>query len=414
MPSRRKIAVLVESSRGYGRSLLRGVATYVREHQPWAIYNHERRLYDAAPEWLGRWRGDGIIARIATPAFARQIARLGIPTVDLLGLHHIENVPVIITDHRAVARLAAGHFLDRGLAHFAFCGFTGIHFSERRAEYFVEYLAGHGHSVSVYTDPTSPRRDSAALIEVERLPPVAHIAAWVKSLPKPVGVMAATDDRAHHVLNVCGEYGIAVPDEVAVIGVDNDEMLCDLCDPPLSSVALNPLRVGYEAAALLGRMMRGMASSKKRVLIPPLGVVMRQSTNVLAISDPDVAAAVRFIRENAGNGLAVEDVARQASLSRSTLKRRFAAVLRRSPKDEIDRVQIDRVMRLLSTTRLPLAKIAALAGFRHVESMCKLFKRKTGTTPGRYRKMWSEQSASAECPSPLSISGTSRGSGRRI
>ena len=133
-----------------------------------------------------------------------------------------------------------------------------------------------------------------------------------------------------------------------------------------------------------------MAPATDRMLIPPLGVVTRQSTDVLAISDADVAAAVRFIRENACSGLAVEDVVRQVDLSRSTLKRRFAAVLRRSPKDEITRVQIERVTQLLSTTELPLAKIAGLAGFRHVESMCKLFRRKTGTTPGRYRKMWLE------------------------
>ena len=291
MSNRRKIAVLVESSRGYGRGLLHGVATYVREHGPWTIHNHERRLYDAAPDWLKQWRGDGIIARISTPRFARQIARLRVPTVDLLGLHPIKNVPVIITDHRAVARSAADHLLERGLVHFAFCGFTGIHFSERRSQYFVEYLSEHGHSVSVYTDPRSAQQCDAATIEVESLPSVAHLAAWLKSLPKPVGLMAATDDRAHHVLNVCGEFGIAVPDEVAVIGVDNDEMLCDLCDPRLSSVALNLCRVGYEAAALLNRMMRGTPPPKEKMLIPPLGVVMRQSTDVLAISDADVAAA---------------------------------------------------------------------------------------------------------------------------
>jgi LacI family transcriptional regulator len=396
MSSRRKIAVLVESSRGYGRGLLHGVATYVREHEPWTIHNHERRLYDAAPEWLDRWRGDGIIARISTPRFARQIARLRVPTVDLLGLHRLKNVPVIITDHRAVARLAADHLLARGLVHFAFCGFAGIHFSERRSEYFTEYLAERGHAVSVYAEPRAARRRNAAAIEVESLPSMAHLAAWLKSLPKPVGLMAATDDRAHHVLNVCGECGIAVPDEVAVIGVDNDEMLCDLCDPRLSSVALNPLRVGYEAAALLSRMIRGKSPPKRELLIPPLGVVTRQSTNVLAISDADVAAAVRFIEQRACEGIGVDDVVRHVHVSRSTLKRRFAAVLRRSPKSEIDRVQMERVMHLLSTTELPLSKIADLAGFQHVESLCKLFRRKTGTTPGRYRKMWSEQGTRGE------------------
>ncbi len=165
MKYRRKVAVLVESSRGYGRGLLHGVATFMREHSPWTIHNHERRLYDVAPEWLRRWRGDGIIARIASPRLARQIGRLHVPTVDLLGLHQIKDIPAIITDHRAVARLAADHLLDRGLVHFAFCGFAGIHFSEKRSEYFLEYLAQRGYSASVYTDPRRrglrmPRRSS--------------------------------------------------------------------------------------------------------------------------------------------------------------------------------------------------------------------------------------------------------------
>jgi LacI family transcriptional regulator len=393
MPPRRNITVLVESSRSYGRGLLLGIATYVREHGPWTIHNHERRLYDAAPDWLKHWHGDGIIARIASPELARQMSRLHVPKVDLLGLHRIKGVPAIITDHQAVARLAADHLLSRGLAHFAFCGFSGIHFSEQRSRYFVEYLAKQGWPVSVYIDPAPPRKTSVSTIESGSSLRADEMAAWLKSLPKPVGLMAATDNRGHQLLNVCGEHGIAVPDEIAVIGVDNDEMLCELCDPPLSSVALNPWKVGYEAAALLDRMIGGAAPPRQKTLIPPLGVFVRRSTDVVTIPDADLAAALRLIRQRACQGIGIEDVVQAVQISRSTLKRRFAAFLRRSPQEEIHRVQIERVMQLLSTTKLPLLKIAEQAGFHYVESMCKLFKRKTGMTPGQYRNMWTEGTA---------------------
>ena len=390
MHIRPKIAVLVESSRSYGRGLLEGIAAYVQEHKPWIVYNHERRLYDVAPEWLKCWQGDGVIARIASPQLAHQIARLRVPTVDLLGLQKVKGVPVIITDHRAVSHLAADHLLSNKLSHFAFFGFNGIHFSEKRSQCFVEYLAQQRRTVSVFTEPVPSKKTNISTIEGESLPRADKIAAWLKSLPKPIGLMAATDNRGHQLLNICSEYGIAVPDEVAVIGVDNDKMLCKLCDPPLSSVALNPWKVGYEAAALLDRMMGGAAGPRKTTFIPPLGVVMRRSTDVVAIADADIAAVLRLIRQRACDGIKIKDVVRETRMSRSTLKRRFAAMLRRSPQDEIHRVQIERVMHLLGTTRLPLAAITEQAGFHHVESMCKLFKRKTGMTPGQYRKSLSE------------------------
>jgi LacI family transcriptional regulator len=167
-------------------------------------------------------------------------------------------------------------------------------------------------------------------------------------------------------------------------------MLCELCDPPLSSVALNPWKVGYEAAAMLARMMNGEAPPRQRTLIPPLGVVLRRSTDVVTIPDEDLAVVLRLIRQRACDGVTIEEICRESQISGSTLNRRFAAYLRRSPKEEIHRVQLERVMRLLSTTKLPLLKIAEQAGFQHVESMCRLFKRKTGMSPGQYRTRWAE------------------------
>jgi len=187
------------------------------------------------------------------------------------------------------------------------------------------------------------------------------------------------------VLSACGDCGIAVPDQLAVIGVDNDELLCELCRPPLSSVELNPQKVGYEAAALLDRMLDGKLPPAEQKSIPPLGVIARQSTDVVAIADADVASSVHFIREHACEGMQVEDLLQRVQISRSTLERRFARLLGRSPKAEILRVQFDRVKQLLARTDYPLAKIAQLTGFRHVENLCYLFKKKTGRTPGQYR-----------------------------
>ncbi|MBN2218431.1 MAG: DNA-binding transcriptional regulator [Pirellulales bacterium] len=387
MGKRLRIALLIESSRAYGRELERGIASYVREHGPWTVFQHERRLYDALPAWLKRWEGDGIIARIGNAKIAEQIRRKGLPTVDLLGLHKVPGVPAILTDHRTVAHVAADHLLERGLAHFAYCGAAGVFFSQRRCEYFAEYLKKRGHKTHVYSGPTR-RQPDASYVEVQSLPSAESLAAWIESLPKPVGLMACNDIRAQHVLSVCGQYGFAVPDEVAVIGVDNDDVLCDLCDPPLSSVAKNARKTGYEAASMLDRMIQGHRPRRMRTLVAPLGVVSRRSTDFVAVGDVDLAAAVRFIREHACDGIDIDAVVECVQLSRSTLKRRFADVLRRSPSEEIRRVRIARVKELLTTTSYPLFKIATLAGFKHVESMCKLFKNSTGRTPGQYRQEW--------------------------
>ena len=219
------------------------------------------------------------------------------------------------------------------------------------------------------------------------------MAAWLRSLPKPVGLMAVTNNRGHQVLNVCGEHGVAVPDEVAVIGVDNDENALRVVRSALVERRLESLARGLRGRRPAGPDDEGQGARRAETLIPPLGVVTRKSTDVLTIADADLAAALRLIRQHACDGLTIDDVVNQVHVSRSTLKRRFAALLRRSPNDEIRRVQLEHVMRLLSTTKLPLAKIAPLAGFLHVESMCKRFKKKTGMTPGQYRRLWSEQGA---------------------
>jgi LacI family transcriptional regulator len=213
----------------------------------------------------------------------------------------------------------------------------------------------------------------------------AELADWLRHLPKPVGVLACNDVRGQQVLNACREAGLAVPDEVAVLGVDNSELVCNLSDPPLSSVDLNCEQIGYEAAALLARLLAGGRAKPRTRLLEPRGIVTRRSTDVLAIEDPETAAAVRLIRTRACEGLTVRQLLASCPLSSSSLERRFAQLLGRTPKAEILRVKVQRVQELLAHPDLSLAAIAARAGFKHPENLSFVFKQKTGLTAGQYR-----------------------------
>lgn len=385
MNRRRKVALLVEWSRAYGRGVLRGIAAYAKAHESWKIYQTERSLGDAAPGWLRGWSGDGIIARIENDELLEQILPMNLPTVDLFERGGAGCFPAVITDNRAIAYLAAEHLIDSGLEHFAYCGLPGIYSSETRSEYFVQCLSSKGFPVQVYESPERSGTMSISTAEDSELRSEETIATWVASLPKPVGVMACNDVRAHQVLMACGDRNIAVPEEVAVIGVDDEDLICELCHPPLSSIKQDPERVGYEAAALLDRLLEGHPPPAEPILVNPRGVVARQSTDVVAVGDADVAAAVHFIRLHACDGIQVNDIISHVQLSRSTLERRFAKLLGRSPKAEILRVKLDRVKYLLSMTDYPLVKISQLAGFAYVEAMCYRFKRTIGQTPGQYR-----------------------------
>jgi LacI family transcriptional regulator len=385
LAKRPRVALLVESSRAYGRGLLHGIAEYVRLHGPWSIYLAERGLGEAPPAWLRGWDGDGVIARIENRRIARAIAELGVPTVDLRGLLPDLEVPRIATDDEAVARLAAGHLLERGFRHFAFCGFTGADYSDERCRHFARAVEQAGFACHIYQSSQQPRPAGTEAREQRGWAHEAEVARWVEGLPRPVGLMACNDIRAQQVLTACRATGVPVPDEVAVLGVDNDEVLCDLADPPLSSVVPDTRRIGFEAASLLERMMGGQPPPRAVTYVPPLGVVTRRSTDVLAIEDRALARAARFIREHACEGISVADVLADLPLSRSVFERRFAEVFGRTPKAEILRNQLDRIKRLLAETDLPIKQIAFRTGFRHAEYMNAMFKERTGQTPGQYR-----------------------------
>jgi LacI family transcriptional regulator len=376
---RPRVALIVEMSGTYGRRILEGIAAYLRSHRPWSVFLEQRELRAPPPPWLLRERWDGIICRSTTPALARAFLRRRIPAVDLNDLYGGLGLPRIWSDMAAIGRLGAEHLLERGYRHFAFCGFSGETWSDGRRDGFAAAVGKAGFRCRVHESPWRGRGALRWDRDQDRL------ARWIASLPRPVGLMACNDVRGQQAIDACHRAGAVVPEEVAVIGVDDEAELCVLCDPPLSSVAPDPRRIGLEAADLLDRLMSGEAPPSGERLIPPLGAVTRVSTDSLGVADPVVAAAVAAIRRHAASGIRADDVAARVSVSRSVLERRFRKFLGRSPQEEIRRVRIKRAKELLRGTDLSLEAIAGLCGFVHPEYLSVVFKRLTGITPGRYR-----------------------------
>lgn len=377
---RPRVALIVETSLASGRDILRGIARYVREHGPWSIYHEPRALEEDTPRWLDEWRGDGIIARIQNPSIADAVTRTGLPVVDVLGLVPAAGVPLVHVDDRAIADLAAEHLLERGFREFGFCAISGATWSDGRRKAFVEAVGRSGFRCRECVLPPDARGHATWEEQQSRL------VQWIRSLPRPVGIMVCNDPRGELVVEACRRVGVAVPEEAAVIGVDNDEPLCDICDPPLSSVMPDHRRVGYEGASLLDRLMAGHPAPEAPVYVPPLGIMTRLSTDVLAVNDQHVVQALRFIREHACDGVTIDDVLERSRVSRSTLQRRFRKLLGRSVHEEILRVRVRRVCELLARTDLPIETVSDKAGFVHRQYLGEVFKAKTGMTLAEFRR----------------------------
>jgi LacI family transcriptional regulator len=380
-----RVALLVETSRGYGRDLLRGIMRYSRLHGPWGFYLTPGDFVQALPR-MRSWGGTGIIARVETPEVARAILASGLPTI-ALGLSDeqlqpdspLSRLSEVVSDSRAAGQMAAAHLLERRFRHYAYVGAAGRVWSGRRQESFCERIREAGYEPRVYRLPRSRRAQAW-----EREQPV--LASWLKALPRPVGVMACNDERGREVLAACREAGLRVPEEVAVVGVDNDELLCELADPPLSSVALNAVAGGYRAASLLDRMMRGRSRKPKRLLVEPLHVVARRSTDIVALGDPEVAAAVHFIQDHASEPIGVPEIVKVVMISRRALELRFRREIGRTLHAEIRRVRLERASRLLVETNMPITQVARASGFRRASYLAQEFSQAFGSTPARYRR----------------------------
>ena len=345
-----------------------------RAHGPWLIRLTEQGRGAGAPSWLRRWDGNGIIARVDSMQFARVLQATGLPVIDVsAGLPRLV-FPRVSTEAAGVARLAATHLLERGLRHFAYCGDRNLVWARRRGRTFAEAVRTAGYRCSVLSPGAEAVDDMVELI-----------AKWLKTLVKPVGILACIDLRGQQVLRACRLAGFSVPNEVAFIGVHNDELVCDLCDPPLTSVITNTSRTGFLAAELLDRAMRGQILPLVFHEIEPLGIAARQSTDLAALTDTKVAAAVLFMRQQAAAGANVGDVLRAVPMARTALERRFKAVVGTTPHAHLRKLRIERVQHLLTSTNTPIGEIAAQTGFEHTEHLSAMFRRECGISPRQYR-----------------------------
>jgi LacI family transcriptional regulator len=378
----RHVALLIETSRSYGRGLLRGIIRYQREHGPWSIYFEPRGLNDTAPAWLESWRGHGILARVNDERTAEIIRNSGIPAVDLRFAVPDLDLPAVGIDNATVVARGLDHFLDRGFTRFAFCGFPWGYFrwTDVRADLFMRLVAEHGFACELFTGKKqrSPRWGWEQDQE--------QLTRWVKGLVKPVAVLACNDDRGLQLLDACRRAQVRVPDEVSVLGVDNDEFMCGLATPPMSSIDINLDRIGYRAAELLDALMRGRRPPAAPILLPAGEVVARKSTDALAIEDPELSAAIRYLREHACQRIRMRDVTKATGMERRTLERKMKALLGRSPKEELMRIQIDEAKRLLATTKLSIKAVSARTGFQNSRYFSNVFRQRVGVAPGHFRR----------------------------
>jgi LacI family transcriptional regulator len=375
-----QIAVLADTSRSYGRDIVRGVRRYIAEHEPWSLYLEPRDLMSSFPAWLEKWPGDGILARTGNREMLTRLKALGLPVVELRRLRPNLPFPFIGMDNSHMGERVAEHFRSRGFQRFA-C------YLDRSEEYFRERIRHFAREVRAEGFPCPIFE---ALSPSSRLRWDKHqqaLADWLLSLEKPVGIFASSDQLGFWLLDAARRAGISVPEEVAVVGAENDRTLCETAWPPLSSVQFSGQTVGYTAAQLLDTWVRSgrKAPPKMKILVPPGDIVVRQSSDIVAVEDARLARALAFIRQHATENISVPDVAREVALSRRALERAMKALIGRSPAEEINRIRFVLVERLLVQTDLTLEAIAERAGFAYAQYMAEAFRRRTGVTPGQFR-----------------------------
>lgn len=374
-----RVALLIETTRSYTRDILSGVRSYLSVHGPWSSFVELRAFDSTPPPWLKTWRGDGILTRTHTQEMADLLAATGIPTVELRSTDIDHPFPFIGMDNRLIGRSVADHFLTRGYRHFAAYTIDNESFFRERNDNFVQAVEDADcrcHTLA--TEESSAHFDW----ETEQ----SRLQEWLGHLPKPLGLFATSDALAVRVLDACQRANLRVPEEVAVVGNENEETLCSFATPNLTSVAFDGETVGYRAAELLTDLMNGKQAPTEPFLVAPRGLVLRQSSDELMIGDGLVVRALRLIREGALENLTVAELSSRLSVSRSTLERRMKKAIGRSPKAEILRLRFRRVEELLRSSNLTIEVIAERCGFQHAHYLQTAFRERYGQTPTQYRK----------------------------
>jgi LacI family transcriptional regulator len=383
----KQVALVLPVTVSWLAILADGVAQYAREHDAWDFTTSPPTLAESAElaltcHSLKGWPGDGAIAVITDIAEVRAARRLRIPVVCVNGnLRHC-GVPRVMTDQYATGRMAADHLLQLGFPRLAYYGLSKLEYSRERQRGFVDGAAKVGVPCKVFNMPVNT--DVRAAWHKRRTP----LAQWLKTLDLPVGILAVHDYRARVLIDECVRLGLRVPHEVAVLGIDNDLTACEFCQPTLSSVSRATWKIGYEAARLLHQMMNGQSAPPDDILISPEGVVMRRSTDTVAVTDPHVSAAVHFMRDHIGEVFGVERVMEHVAVSRRRLHEQFQRLLGCPPYEYLCRLRVERAKQLLSVPqRVKIRQIAIACGFSSAARMRLVFQRVTGITPLAYHRL---------------------------
>jgi LacI family transcriptional regulator len=375
-----RVAILVDTSTTWGRSIVAGVIAYTRTHGRWQIFVEARGMEEHLQLPAG-WQGDGVIARVGSERMVRELRAKPLPVVNVSGIELPGAIfPRVTTDLVASAKLAAEHFLERGFRHFAYFSLLGLSYVTIHQNAFVAAVkAGGGDFAAFAVKPQAGAEPDWRL-------DLAKLGEWVRGLPKPVAILCWNASGAREVVMGCQSVGLLVPEEVAVLSQADDEVLCEAAQIPISGVRVAADTIGFQAARLLHRLMRGGKPLKTAIAIAPLSVVQRQSTDTLAIRDPVIVKALAFIRQQAMLPVRVTEVARHAGVSRRGLERRFLDQLQRTPAGELRRCRLDRARQLLAETNLPVSQVAEKAGFGSQAYFASVFRARFSQSPRQFRR----------------------------
>jgi LacI family transcriptional regulator len=376
----RRVCLLIDTSTSWGSRLIKGVSRHAQKAGDWLIHVEPWGRYERFRVPQG-WEGHGIIARISEPELAGEIRSMGLPAVNLSWFPaRGEKICQCTVDPVVTGQMAAEYFLSAGHKQFAFCGpLRELGYRDGYGESFINTLSKRGYSCNMYQTPGGDQRSIAWGKQL------ASLVDWLKQLPRPVAMLCWSATRGRQVTEACHYAGIRVPDEVAVLGGDHDDLMSHISSPPLSTIDQPAEQIGYEAARLLEGMMRGKKPRKHPLLFPPTRIIVRHSTDTLAIDDEIVRDALRLIRDRAQEGIRVSDVVRELAVARRALEQRFARLVGRTPAAEIRRVRIEVAKQLLVESDRSIAHISRATGFGHQDLFSRVFRRSVGLTPSQFR-----------------------------
>jgi LacI family transcriptional regulator len=389
-----KIVVMIPTSRSWERQLLHGIGRYARYHGPWTLYMDlpdyvAQQSTSKQLDWLDDAGIDGIIARVPGSYDIDDLIHTKKPFMLINIQRDLKNLPSIAPDCEGVSRIAVEYFHGKGFKNLAFCGFDDSQWCHERSKHFLQIAGEYGIEAQSFYETSGHTEDSGQFSKEWKAEENKMI-DWLRQLPKPVGILTTNDDMGRHVIQTCNIAGIAVPEEAAVLGHGNDKLVCELCEPPLSSVDFNAESGGYQAAEILHQMITGEQVSKLRVVVKATHVVARQSTDIMAIDDPNMARAMNFISQNYKQNIKVTDVAHACGLSTRVLLNRFRKHLDRSPYEEICRVRCAAAAEILTGSNLPISSVAYAIGYDEIKYFTRTFSKVQGMTPTAYRKKYGQ------------------------